>query len=197
MTKKEKDFESKYLSSNPITKLLVNNFYASIQKTIDKLEIKNALEVGCGAGFSTEHLKRVFTQKKLEASDLRTSLVKKAVKRNPLVKISQESAYSLKRENNSFDIIIMLEVLEHLTNPQRALQEAKRITTKYCLFSVPEEPLFRILNICRIKYLKDLGNTPGHIQHWSKKTFHELIKQYFNIIKIKKSLPWLIILAKK
>jgi hypothetical protein len=30
---------------------------------------------------------------------------------------------------------------------------------------VPREPIWRIGNMARGRYLGDLGNTPGHIQH--------------------------------
>ena len=37
---------------------------------------------------------------------------------------------------------------------------------------MPREPLWRGLNMARGAYLKDLGNTPGHVNHWSKRSFH-------------------------
>ena len=92
---------------------------------------------------------------------------------------------------------VVLEVLEHLEDPDSALKELSRVSSKYCLVSVPQEPLWRILNICRLKYLSNFGNTPGHLNHWSKNQFVEFVGKYFKVKKIKLSLPWIIVLAKK
>ena len=44
-----------------------------------------------------------------------------------------------------------------------------------CSSRCPREPLWRGLNIARGAYLKDLGNTPGHLNHWSKRGFVALL----------------------
>lgn len=204
----EENFSDKYLKDNFIIRELIRNFYNSVKDILSGIEIKKVLEVGCGPGFSTQYLLEFLKDrlgrreisllsKNFEASEYRTDLVKGAQKRNPGIKIQQESIYELKRGDNSFDLIIALEVLEHLENPENALKELHRATSKYCLISVPNEPLWRILNICRLKYLREFGNTPGHMQHWSKNQFMKFVKNYFNIEKIKTPLPWLIILGKK
>lgn len=191
------DFSGKYLSVNPVIRLLVRNFFITIRQIISEFEIETVLEIGCGSGFSTQYLAKILKDKEFEASEYREDLVKEAQNRNPDIKIQQESIYELKRQNDSFDLVMVLEVLEHLEYPETALKELQRVSSRYCLLSVPNEPLWRILNVYRLKYLKDLGNTPGHLQHWSKKEFGQLVGKYFNIIKRKNPLPWQIILAKK
>jgi len=197
MERSKEDFAEKYLTSNFLIRFLLRRFFNQIQKILSEINFKKVLEVGCGPGFSTQYLKEFLKDKDFEASEFREDLVKEAQKNNPEVKICQESIYELKRESNSFDLIIAFEVLEHLEKPEIALKELQRVTSKYCLLSVPNEPLWRILNICRLKYLKNFGNTPGHLQHWSKKEFQKLVNKYFEIVKIKIPLPWQIILAKK
>jgi hypothetical protein len=64
------------------------------------------------------------------------------------------------------------------------------------IIAVPNEPLWRILNILRFKYFKDLGNTPGHLNHWSKRKLKRLLSNYGDVIKIYKPLPWLIAVVK-
>lgn len=157
-TKKE-NFSDKYLKSNFIVKKLIDNFYLSIEKIVGGINFERVLEVGCGPGFSTQYLSKILKNKYFQASDRETELVQEAQKRNPYIKFQQESIYELKREAGSFDLIIALEVLEHLENPELSLSELSRVTSKYCLVSVPNEPLWRILNILRLKYLKSFGNT--------------------------------------
>ena len=53
----------------------------------------------------------------------------------------------------------------------------------FILLSVPKEPIWRICNMARGKYWKDLGNTPGHIQHWTKKKFCRMVVNNDNDMK--------------
>lgn len=193
----EENFSDKYLKSNFIIQKLIRNFYGSIRDILSGIEVEKILEVGCGPGFSTQYLRGFLRGESFEASEYKPDLAKEAQSRNPGIKIQQESIYELKRDANSFDLIVVLEVLEHLENPEAALKEIKRVTSKYCLLSVPNEPLWRILNIFRLKYLKNLGNTPGHLQHWSKNQFTKFISKYFRIKKVKAPLPWIVVLAQK
>jgi len=143
----------KYLKSNFAVQKLIKNFYRSIEKIISDLGVKKALEIGCGLGFSTQYLAKFLGKENLAASELNEELLKEAQKRNPEIKISQESIYELKRENSSFDLVIVLEVLEHLADPELALKELSRVSSKYCLLSVPQEPVWSILNLLRFKYI--------------------------------------------
>lgn len=194
---KVEDSSEKYTKTNFITRRLINNFYRNISLLTDGLEIKNILEIGCGPGFSTSYLSNIFPDKRFEASDYDYKLVKEARRRNPDLNIIQESVYKLKRQTDSVDLIVALEILEHLENPKKAFQELNRVTKKYCLVSVPREPLWRILNMVRGAYWNSLGNTPGHINHWSKKSFTNLVFHYFEIVNVKTPLPWTIVLARK
>lgn len=191
----EENFEDKYTKANFLKKKLINNFYNQIESLAKDINCQNALEIGCGHGFSTQYLKKIF--KNLEASDIEQRLVDDAKKNNPEINIKTESIYQLDRQTNSFDLVIALEVLEHLDHTNQAIQELQRVTKKYCLISVPNEPLWRFINILKGSYLKDWGNTPGHINHWSTKSFVKMLSEYFDIIAIKKPLPWTMVLTKK
>ena len=135
----------------------------------------------------------------LKASDIEEENLHDARKLlGETVSLSKEDIYDLNVESKSIDLIFVLEVLEHLEDPQKALEEIKRVTKEYAIVGVPREPIWRMLNMVRFKYLKDLGNTPGHIQHWSTLSFKKLLKNNgFKIVKVKQPLPWSIILIKK
>ncbi len=193
----KENFSDKYLKSNFVIRKLIENFYRQIEKILYGVGVEKILEVGCGPGFSAQYLEGILKSKNFEASEYKKDLAEEAQKRNPEIKIQQESIYELKRENDSFDLVIALEVLEHLDNPIAALKELKRVTAKFCLISVPNEPLWRILNFCRLRYFKNFGNTPGHVQHWSKKQFVQFLSEYFKIRQIAVSLPWIIVLVEK
>lgn len=133
----------------------------------------------------------------LKASEFDPDLVRLAQQRNPNVRVSQESIYQLNHETASSDLVICLEVLEHLTDPSAALKELARVSRRYVMVSVPREPLWRVLNLFRGKYIRHLGNTPGHIQHWSVWGFCRLVQPSFHVLEVRKPLPWTILLLQK
>ena len=116
---------------------------------------------------------------------------------NPNIPFSTESIYDLPQKNKSVDLIIALEILEHLDDPATALKELARVTKQYAIISVPREPLWRMLNMARGAYLGDLGNTPGHINHWSTRGFVRFVETEFVVQKVKTPFPWTVILATK
>lgn len=188
------EFTGKYLSRNPFKKLLIEHYFNTVSKTVFKnLKLSmdrippSVLEVGCGAGFSTQYLREMFYS--MRASEYRQDLVIQAQKRNPGIYIGQESIYNLSWYNNSFDLVVVLEVLEHLKHPWNALREVKRVTKQYALFSVPNEPLWSIAHVC--------NNDPGHIWHWTGDEFKCLVGEYFTVVSRVTSFPWQIILAEK
>ena len=95
-------------------------------------------------------------------------------------------------------MVVCSEVLEHLENPRKALENLINATRNYLILSVPREPIWRILNILRGKYWSDFGNTPGHIQHWGSYNFIRFLKNdEMKIVKVKRPFPWTMVLLKK
>ena len=136
----------------------------------------------------------------LKASEYVDALVPKAQGNNPGVEVIQESAYELTYANDSLDIVFLLEVLEHLDYPDQALAEISRVLKPdgYLILGVPREPLWCALNMARGKYLPHFGNTPGHLNHWSKLTLKSYIEKHFGPIRQSRSpLPWTLVLAQK
>lgn len=196
------DFRGKYESGKVGSKLL-DQYFIAVKQLLDesKLTKGRAIEIGCGEGLSTQRLVAMLPKNlKLEASEYVAHQIPDAKKNNPGVTITQESVYELKHKDNSFNVVFLLEVLEHLDYPDKALIEIKRVIKPggYLILGVPREPLWRGLNMLRGKYLKDLGNTPGHLNHWSSRGLVKFISNNFGIVgSIKQPLPWTITLTKK
>jgi len=188
----------KYKEKNPISKILIENFYRAIEKVIRLLSpIDRALEVGCGAGISSIRIRRMLPQEThFEISDVDDNAIRQFEKLGLPIPFQQESALELKRGAGEFDCVFLLEVLEHVPNYKKALSELFRVSSKYVVVSTPNEPLWRVLNMFRGKYLKDYGNTPDHINHWSRSALVELIKEHGEIVKVYSPLPWTIVVAK-
>jgi len=158
------------------------------------VECSNLLDVGCGEGYLTNLMYR---QKNCQivGIDIGEDVVRKARLSFPYISFIKGSAYELPFNDNSFDFITAFEILEHLENPETVLKEFKRVAKKWVAISVPKEPLWRILNVLRGRYLSKFGNTPGHNQHWSANEFVRFVAEYFKIIEILKPIPWIIALC--
>ncbi len=190
------NYYDKYNSKNPLIKYVVSKFKKDLNKIIKATKAKKILDVGCGEGYLINYIK-MNNPVLVEGKDLSKKLIIKARKTYPKIKFSVGNIYNLNCISNSFDLVLACEILEHLENPFKAIIELKRVTKKFCIISVPNEPLWRVANILRGAYLKNFGNTPGHVQHWTKKQFKNLLKNHFKQVFIKKSILWNIAICKK
>ncbi|MGZ6005410.1 MAG: class I SAM-dependent methyltransferase [Candidatus Saccharimonadales bacterium] len=207
-TPESEDFAHKYTEEGQgkIGSKLLDGYFRAVESLVvesglvDSNKIK-AIEIGCGEGFSTERLRRMLPKKvDLYASEYVKALVPRAQKRNPSVKVTQESVYETKHKDNTFDLVFLLEVLEHLDYPDQALAEINRILKPGgCLvLGVPREPLWCTLNMARGKYLRHFGNTPGHLNHWPSISLRRFVSKHFGpVIARRQPVPWTIVLAKK
>ena len=107
-----------------------------------------------------------------------------------------KSIYDLETGRDDADLVVCCEVLEHLEQPEVALQALQRIEFRHLIVSVPKEPLWCALNLARGKYIADWGNTPGHIQHWSKTGFIRMVSKYFDVLEVRSPLPWTMLLCR-
>ncbi|MAP79606.1 MAG: methyltransferase type 11 [Aequorivita sp.] len=190
------DFKGKYENTGAIASYLVDSYFSAVERLVSKIKVETAHEIGAGEGFSTMRLKNFVP--KLTASEYLEKLIPKIEANNPDIPIHRESVYDLSIADNSVDLIFLLEVLEHLDHPKIALKEINRVSKEYLILGVPREPIWRLLNMCRFKYLNDLGNTPGHLNNWSKKGIIKLVNKEFGpVLAVESPLPWTIILAKK
>jgi 2-polyprenyl-3-methyl-5-hydroxy-6-metoxy-1,4-benzoquinol methylase len=202
------DFRHKYTEegSGKIGQRLLDNYFTNVEKLVRKADIPpgkklQAIELGCGEGYSTQRLVRILPENvELQASEYVERQIPFAKKNNPGMTITQESVYQLSHKDKTFDMVFLLEVLEHLDYPDQALAEIARSMKQggYLVIGVPREPIWRMLNMARGAYLKDFGNTPGHLNHWSKRSLVYFVEEYFGpVMAVENPLPWTLVLAKK
>lgn len=186
----------KYETKNWLARRLIRAFQKKIKKILSNIDYKSLHEVGCGQGYNLRLLNSI-KKAEISGSDISEEALALARKLVPEAELTAASVYELPFSDSSFDLVVASEVLEHLEDPERGLKEIKRISRRYCLFTAPNEPLWRILNFIRGKYWKTWGNPPVHLNHWSKIDFVKLASRYFEIIKAETSLPWIIVLGHK
>lgn len=189
----------KYGSNNPIVKYLMSGFHNALDNYILKSGAKDFHEVGCGEGYWVVKYSGVgLNARGSDFSSEVISMAKENANKNGLDGniFTVKSIYDLNAEIDSAQLIVCCEVLEHLEDPRAGLEKLKQVTKEYVILSVPCEPLWRILNMARFKYLAQLGNTPGHLNHWSKEGFINLISQYFDVISVSSPVPWTMVLCR-
>ena len=189
----------KYGSKNPIVKVIMKGFHDSLNGLVNKVKPKSINEIGCGEGYWVIKWsgKGILTK----GSDFSEQVIEIAKENAKSQRVdpdlfSVKNIYELEEGKENADLIVCCEVLEHLDDPKLALQSLEKIVDHYLIISVPREPIWRFLNLLRGKYIKDLGNTPGHLQHWSSAKLVDLVSNYFEIIEVKKPFPWTMLLCK-
>lgn len=189
----------KHTSKNPIQKILLDNFFNTLVQIIRPRQVSRVLDVGCGEGFTLSRLSEQKIGEHLEGIEYSKTAIEIGRKIHPKLTFKQGDIYNLPYKNNSFDLVISTEVLEHLENPKRALLELIRVSGKYLLLSVPNEPWFRIANFLRGKNISRFGNDVEHIQHWSNHGFSKFVTEVdkVKIIVSKYPFPWTIVLVNK
>ncbi len=180
----------KYHTTNPVYRRLVDHFLATVRALARRLERPAVLEVGCGEGHLARYLAEGWDAPPIVAFDVSLPVIAEARRIGGSPHFFAGSSYALPFPDASFDLVIMCEVMEHLAEPERALREIARVARRACLVSVPREPLWRVLNMARGAYLSDWGNTPGHVQWWSRRGLLRLAARHGEVLAAPAPFPW-------
>lgn len=191
------NYYNKYESQNPVAQWLTRNFKSNLLELIAKTDANDIHEMGCGEGYLSVYINDHIRPDRFRASDFSEEIIETATQLHGEqgIEFSPGSIYDI-TEKDRAQLMICCEVLEHLKEPEQALQKIQSLAPESVVFSVPREPLWRMTNMARFKYLSDLGNTPGHLQHWSKRSFANMISAYFEIIELRSPYPWTMLLCR-
>ncbi|WP_395374589.1 class I SAM-dependent methyltransferase [Marinicella sp. W31] len=194
----EKHKHEKYDTRNPIGQLVIKNFMSAITSLLKPIgeSIHTVNECGCGQGHVSRRLQAVLPHAQVRGFDLSTKDIRLAqIQSDSKIIFSQKSIYDLGTSDKA-DLIVCCEVLEHLQEPELALQKMAALEAQYYLFSVPREPLWKVCQMLAGNHISEWGNTPGYINHWSVKKFEDFIGLYYQPIETLKPFPWQMVLAR-
>lgn len=184
----------KYASKNPIERRLMDGFFARLEGALPTTAPRSILEVGVGEAEVASRVRTRYPQARFVGIDLPDPELAAHWAEDGM-----NGAFAdivrLPFPDACFDLVLAIEVLEHVPDPVGALQELARVATGSLVMSVPREPIWRVANMARGKYLGALGNTPGHINHWSKSGFAGLISGQFNVRSVVAPFPWTMVSA--
>jgi SAM-dependent methyltransferase len=156
------------------------------------------LDVGCGEGVLTQQWATRLAGRRVVGIDLDDPHLQAEwdKRQAPNLEYRAMKAEHLPFADGEFDLAGAIEVLEHVPDPAHTVGEMARVASRWLLVSVPREPLWRGLNMARGAYLKDLGNTPGHLNHWSKRGFVELLSRHGEVVEARSPFPWTMLLVR-
>ncbi len=184
----------KYASKNPIERRLMSGFFRSLDELTPRAAPESILEVGVGEGEVAARLAARWPSVRIVGIDLPDSTLASHWHEAPLNGAFADIA-RLPFPDSSFDLVLAIEVLEHVPDPPAALRELARVARRDVVVSVPREPIWRIANMGRGKYLRELGNTPGHINHWSKGAFVSVVADELAVRQVRAPFPWTMVAA--
>jgi 2-polyprenyl-3-methyl-5-hydroxy-6-metoxy-1,4-benzoquinol methylase len=188
----------KYGTANPIERRLVAGFMANLDELVERSGARQAHEVGCGEGEVSIRLAQRGIR--VRGTDAFPRVLEEARRRAAAAGVEIDFASipveELDPDRHAAELVVCCEVLEHLEDPHRGLEVLAALARPWMIASVPREPLWRALNLARLTYVGQLGNTPGHLSHWSKGGFERFLGERFEVVEVRSPLPWTMALCR-
>jgi 2-polyprenyl-3-methyl-5-hydroxy-6-metoxy-1,4-benzoquinol methylase len=182
----------KYGSTNPLVKRLMTRFERDMAELLERAHPESIIDVGCGEGVLTEKWAAGLPKGRVVGVDLDDPKLRREWERRVRPNLEFQTSFGdqLPFADGEFEAAAAMEVLEHVPDPDAVLEEMSRVARRWLLVSVPREPIWRMLNMARGAYLRDLGNTPGHLNHWSKRRFTSLLERHGRVVELRSPPPW-------
>jgi len=188
----------KYGTRNPVARRLMRGFEGSFVELVERTRAAEVHEVGCGEGNLARLLARLVPT--VRASDFSRQVIEQARREVASAGVEVDflvaDVFALDPAEHSAELIVCCEVLEHLDRPEDALARLAALARPWLLVSVPWEPLWRVLNVARGKYLAAAGNTPGHLNHWTRRGFLRLLERHAEVVEVRTPFPWTMALCR-
>jgi SAM-dependent methyltransferase len=187
----------KYGSTNPVVRRLMSAFERTLDELFAQADPASLLDVGCGEGVLVHKWAQQLGERRVVGIDLEEESIQAgwSERQAPNLEYHVMHAENLPFAESEFDLACAIEVLEHVPDPEHTLAEMARCAERHLLVSVPREPLWRGLNMARGAYWPALGNTPGHLNHWSRRSFVQLLSRYGVVAEVRSPFPWTMLLV--
>jgi 2-polyprenyl-3-methyl-5-hydroxy-6-metoxy-1,4-benzoquinol methylase len=188
----------KYGSGNPVVKRLMAGFEGALEELFAQADAASVLDVGCGEGVLVHRWAIERPGTRLVGIDLEEPSIQAgwAEREAPNLEYRVMQAENLPFADGEFELASAIEVLEHVPDPEHTVAEMARCASRHLLVSVPREPLWRMLNMARGAYWRELGNTPGHLNHWSRRAFVTLLSRHGEVVEVRSPFPWTMLLVR-
>jgi ubiquinone/menaquinone biosynthesis C-methylase UbiE len=184
----------KYATPNPAARMLVGRWRAALRELLVEAAPESVLDVGCGEGELTAEWAAALPGTGMLGVD-----VEDVTRVSPAPNLAFRviaPAPPLPFDDDAFDLVAAVESLEHMEDSEGALAEMARCARRHVLVSAPREPLWRVLNLVRGAYVRRLGDTPGHLRHFSTGNLRGLLRRHGAVVAQRSPLPWSVALVR-
>jgi 2-polyprenyl-3-methyl-5-hydroxy-6-metoxy-1,4-benzoquinol methylase len=194
----------KYGSTNPLVRRMMAGFEGALEELFARADPRSLLDVGCGEGVLVHKWAEQLSEGRVVGIDLEEESIQAgwAQRQAPNLEYHTmqagraDRAENLPFTENEFDLASAIEVLEHVPDPEHTVSEMARCAERHLLVSVPREPLWRMMNMARGAYWPQLGNTPGHLNHWSRRSFVRMLARHGQVAEVRSPFPWTMLLVR-
>jgi 2-polyprenyl-3-methyl-5-hydroxy-6-metoxy-1,4-benzoquinol methylase len=187
----------KYRAKNPVKRTLIKRFVARLHELFESgSPPKSVLEIGVGEGFLSGFLAQRYPEVEFSGVDLNQQDLELLAKKFPRIKRYCANVYDLSALPGGYDLIICAEVLEHVGEPERALEQIVALAPQRVILTVPHEPWFMLSNLAMGKNITRLGNDIEHVNHFTVGSFRKLLSRKFELSSITTSYPWILAAGK-
>ncbi len=188
----------KYGSQNPLVRRLMAGFERTLDHLFAQAAPGSVLDLGCGEGVLTEQWAQRLGSGRVVGVDLEDPELRAewSTRTRENLEFRATAGVQLGFATDEFDLVAAIEALEHIPEPRRMIAEMARVARRHLLVSVPREPLWRLLNVARGAYVRELGNTPGHVNHWSKRAFVRECSRHGEVVAARSPFPWTMLLVR-
>lgn len=189
--------EQKHESSNPLQRSMIGRFHSEVIRLLGIAQPDAVLDLGCGEGYVLQALVDAGVTARLVGVDRSATAVEAArqrlLARAEIIEDDVGAGHDLA---GAFDVVMMLEVLEHLDDPAGTLDMLAALTSGHVIVSVPREPYFRGMNLLRLKNMRRWGSDPEHVQHWTRSGFGREVEGLFTVVERGHAFPWTLLLLR-
>lgn len=189
---------AKYGSTNPVVTRLLDRFMLRLRGVIGPVE-GTVVDVGVGEGLCLERVLAPGADRPdglgagARVVGVEYRFDKAAVARRlPAVDLTVGDAGMLPFPDRAADLVLCIEVLEHLPTVPPAVAELARITGGRCVVSVPYEPWFRLGNLGRGKNVGRMGNDPEHLRAFTPGRLRRTLERSFADVRVTPVFPWIV-----
>ena len=136
---------------------------------VHSLAVGSICEVGCGAGDVLRHLRKRFPSAKLSGFDISPQLLefweedKKAENADNAIRFELGDFHEI--NNKKYDVLLMLDVFEHVRDPFTFLESTRR-HSKYFVFHIPLD--LSAFSVSRGGPLLNAWKQVGHLNYYTK-----------------------------
>lgn len=191
------NFNDKRAIANALERTAMDRFDRRILELFHSCPACDVLDLGCAEGLRSAEFAKARPTAQVVGLDLADDELQASWERIqlPNLRFISSDARELPFADGRFQLVTAIESLEHFDEPHAVMREIRRVCRGHLVASVPREPIWRALNAARGRHragrpLREWGDTPGHVNHWSRRQFKTFLREHGTVVALNSRLPW-------